>query len=130
MLVPVVIHSNFLGFLHVHTRPVKPASNPQGRKHGHVRYKDFVQAMANNRSARGSGRGASNRSDRRKSARGASRRRPIADDIESLVDRLKAVRAKDNAMVHRGKRIQSLKGMECASKLEYAGLNKPSGWSR
>lgn len=68
----------------------------QGRKHGHIRYKDFVKAMTDTSLARGRGSdgGGSNRGgrSRQKGGRAERRRGSSADHIERLVDRLKAVR--------------------------------------
>lgn len=71
-------------------------SQLQGRKRGHVRYKDFVKAMTGTSLTRGFGsdgggstRGARNR---QKGGENERRRRSSADNIERLVDRLKVVR--------------------------------------
>eukprot|EP00752_Nemacystus_decipiens_P007715 g6898.t1 len=66
----------------------------KGRKHGHIRYKDFVKAMTDTSLARGRGfdGGGTNRGarSRQKGGRAERRRRSSADQIERLVDRLKA----------------------------------------
>lgn len=69
----------------------------QGRRHGHIRYRDFVKAMGDSYSPReGSGKAGGRRYDntgrRRKGVGGEHRHRSSADGIELLVDRLKEVR--------------------------------------
>ena len=70
----------------------------KGRRHGYVRYKDFVEAMVERSSSRGGGRRKSGGTVeggkggiRRKGERSGARRRSSADDIERLVDTLKEV---------------------------------------
>lgn len=79
-------------------RPPRTSSR-QGRKHGHVRYIDFVKAMEAPSSPRAGGGGDNRRGDdRRKGWRAERRRRSSGDDIERLVDRLKSV-GKENKHV-------------------------------
>lgn len=87
----------------------------QGRKHGHIRYKDFVKAMTDT-SARGRGTdgGGNNRGGRSrpKGGRAERRRRSSADHIERLVDRLKGVR-KSNVSIMSD--FQANFGIQCAA---------------
>lgn len=61
----------------------------QGRRHGYVRYRDFVEAMEERSPTRLEG----GRGKHGSGNRGARRKTSNANDIECLVDRLKEARA-------------------------------------
>lgn len=68
-----------------------PFKTTQGRRSGHVRYRDFVKAMGDSSSPRGPGLGSGSSSRVGGGKRKGHRRRSSLDDIERLVDRLKEV---------------------------------------